>query len=116
MKLLVLFLLFSFIPIQAQPSCNEIIELVKSKSYGTTYSSYSSSAISKVTFYEMTIKYDTFYFAIVQFTSSSKEYIYQVGSNTKYNYSMQYLDSAGEAFWAYIHPYNKNLGCAPRFE
>ncbi|HRB71186.1 MAG TPA: hypothetical protein PK776_04995 [Flavobacterium sp.] len=72
--------------------------MVKSKSYGTTYSSYSGSAISKAIFYVMTIKYDMFYFAIVQFASSSKEYIYQVGSNTKYNYSMHYLDSDGEAF------------------
>ena len=97
-----------------QVSCAEIIDYVKSKSYGTTYYSYTSEAIRQVTFYQiMGDNYRTYYFAIVQFTSSYKEYIYQVGSNTKFNYSLEYLDSAGKAFWNYIQPYNQNLGCAP---
>ena len=40
---------------------------VKSKSYGKTYESYDSDAISKVTFYELVIDYETYYFAIVCF-------------------------------------------------
>ena len=40
-------------------------------------------------------------------------YIYQVGSDTEFNYSLNYLTSAGEAFWDYIQPYNQNLNCAP---
>lgn len=97
-------------------TCEEFMEYVKSESYGTTYYSYGSDAITKVTFHEITDEnYRTYYFAIVQFTSSFKEYIYQVGSNTKFKYSMNYLDSAGKAFWNYIHPYNDNLNCAPDF-
>jgi len=107
--------LFTF-NVEAQ-TCEEIMDFVKSKSYGTTYTSYNSDAISKVTFYEITIDYRTHYFAIVCFKNkyvyNCSEYIYQVGSNTKYNYSLNYLNSAGKAFWEYIQPYNKNLGCAP---
>jgi len=36
--------------------------------------------------------------------------------NTKFNYSVNYLTSAGKAFWDYIQPYNKNLGCAPDYD
>lgn len=101
----------------AQTSCSDLIEYVESESYGTTYYSYGSEAISKVTFYEVVDKnYNTYYFAIVRFTSSYKDYIYQVGSNTKVNYSMNYLHSAGKAFWNYIHPYNDVLDCAPDFD
>jgi hypothetical protein len=28
---------------------------------------------------------------------------------------MAYQDSAGKAFWKFIEPHNKNLGCAPNF-
>lgn len=102
-------------------SCDEIMESVKKEGgYGTTYTSYNSDAISKVTFYQLTVDYKTLYFAIVcfkkEYTYSCSEYIYQVGSNTKFNYSINYLNSAGKAFWEYIQPYNKNLGCAPNFE
>ncbi len=101
-------------------TCEEYMDFVKSESYGTTYSSYNSDAISKVTFYNVSIDYQTYYFAIVCFKSeysySCSEYIYQVASNTKMYYSMNYLNSAGKAFWKYIHPYNENLGCAPNFE
>jgi len=101
-------------------TCDEVMEMVRSKSFGTTYSSYNSDAITKVTFYEMSIDYQTYYFAIVCFKSKSSflcsEYIYQVSSNTKWNYAMNYMNSAGEAFWKYIQPHNENLGCAPDFE
>lgn len=105
------FLSFCFFKSQ---SCDEMIKYVKSKSAGMTYYSPSSKAISQVTFYSIYDNYKTYYFAIVKFTNNYySEYIYQVGSNTSYNYSMKYLNSAGEAFWQYIYPYNKNLGCAP---
>lgn len=108
-------LIFSGIQIKAQ-SCNEILRYVKQKSTGTTYFSPSSSAISKVTFYELTVDYQKSHFAVVTFTSNYyKEYIYMVGSNTRMNYSFEYLNSAGKAFWKYIEPYNKNLECAPSF-
>lgn len=115
----ILFLLFTCITVNAQ-TCEEYMDFVKSKSYGTTYSSYTSEAISKVTFYEVMIDYQTYYFAIVcfkqKYSYQCSEYIYQVGYNTKMNYSMNYLNSAGKAFWKYIQPYNNNLGCAPDFK
>ncbi|MDQ8141036.1 hypothetical protein [Chryseobacterium sp. CFS15] len=118
MKIKILFLAFvsSFCFCKSQ-SCDEIIKYVKSKNSGITYYSTGSSAISQVTFYSIYDNYKTYYFAIVKFTSNYyREYIYQVGSNTGYNYSMKYMNSAGEAFWKFIHPYNKSLGCAPTFD
>lgn len=101
-------------------SCEELIEYVKSKSYGNTYTSYNSDAISKVTFYDIVIDYETYYFAIVcfknEYSYSCSEYIYQVSSNTKFNYSLDYHESAGKAFWKHIQPYNEIIGCAPSFE
>jgi hypothetical protein len=101
-------------------SCDELMQIVKSQGYGTTYTSYNSDAISKVTFYDITVDYKTLYFAIVCFKQEysiyCSEYIYQVGSNTKMNYAMNYFSSAGKAFWDYIEPYNDNLGCAPDFD
>ena len=100
-------------------SCEKMMKLVKSESYGTTYSSYTSDAISKVTFYDVTIDYKYYYFAIVCFKTEyygCNEYIYQVASNTKMNYSINYYDSAGKAFWKYIQPYNETLECAPDFD
>lgn len=112
-------LTLSFFEMKSQ-SCDEMIEFVKSKSYGTTYTSYNSDAISKVTFYDVIIEYKTYYFAIVcfkqKYSYSCSEYIYQVASNTKINYSMNYFESAGKAFWKYIQPYNENLNCAPDFD
>ena len=97
-------------------SCEEQIEYLEDNYYGSTYSSPTSTAISKVTFYQATIDYRTVYFAVVCFKSKysygCNEYLYQVGSNTKYNYSMNYLDSAGKAFWKYIEPYGDNSPCA----
>lgn len=102
-------------------SCEEIMEFVKSKDYGTTYTSYNSKAISRVTFYTVYIDYQAYYFAIVcfkrnEYSYNCSDYIYQVGSNTKLNYSMNYLDSAGKAFWKYIQPYSDVLGCSPNFD
>jgi hypothetical protein len=117
--ILLIFVSLTTVTINAQ-SCDEIMEYVKKEGgYGTTYTSYNSDAISKVTFYQFTVDYKTLYFAIVcfkkEYSYSCSEYIYQVGSNTKFYYSMNYLNSAGKAFWEYIQPYNENLGCAPNF-
>jgi len=97
------------------------MDYVKSEGgYGTTYTSYDSEAISKVTFYQLTVDYNTLYFAIVcfkkKYSYNCSEYIYQVGSSTKLNYSISYLNSAGKAFWEYIQPYSDILGCSPNFE
>lgn len=102
-------------------SCDEIMEFVKSKDYGTTYTSYNSTAISKVTFYSVSVDYQTHYFAIVcfkpnEYSYNCSEYIYKVGSNTKFNYSSNYYNSAGKAFWKYIEPYSDVLGCSPNFD
>ncbi|MDG1731050.1 MAG: hypothetical protein P8K68_01590 [Algibacter sp.] len=117
-SILILFLVCTGYQLSAQ-SCDEMMQFVKSKSYGTTYTSYDSEAISKVTFYDVRIDYQTYYFAIVcfkrEYSYSCNEYIYQVGSSTKMYYSMNYLDSAGKAFWKYIQPYNESLDCAPNF-
>ena len=100
----------------AQTSCEEFKDSVQQEDYGMTYYSYSSDAITKVSFHEITDdSYNTYYFAIVQFTSQFTEYIYQVGSRTKWNYSMDYSSGAGEAFWEHIQPYADILGCAPNF-
>lgn len=100
-------------------TCEEMMDFVKSESYGSTFYSYDSDAISKVTFYSVYMDYKTYYFAIVcfkrKYAYQCSEYIYQVVSNTKMYYSMNYMESAGKAFWEYIQPYNKNLGCAPDF-
>lgn len=112
-----LFVLSLCFNLNAQTSCSELISYVKANGYGTTYYSYDSDAISQVTFYEVTDdNYTTYYFAIVRFTSSYTDYIYRVGSNTKSNYSFNYMDSAGKAFWKYIQPYNEVLDCAPDFD
>lgn len=118
MRKLLLYLFIALTSLSAKSqSCEELIEYVKSESYGSSYSSYTSDAISKVTFYSLQIDYSTKYFAIVCFKSEysygCSEYIYQVASNTKMYYSLNYLDSAGSAFWEYIQPYHKNLGCSP---
>lgn len=119
MKKILILLIFTITSFFASAqSCEEYMAIVKSKSYGTTYTSYNSDAISKVTFYDVMIDYQTYYFAIVcfkgnKYSYSCSEYIYQVASNTKMYYSINYLNSAGKAFWEYIQPYNQNLGCAP---
>lgn len=124
MKTTIAFICFLFtvlcVDSAAQTSCDDLIDYVKSNSYGTTYTSYTSTAISKVTFYNVTIDYKSYYFAIVcfkrEYSYSCNEYIYQVGSNTKFNYAMAYNDSAGKAFWKYIEPYSDVLGCSPDFD
>jgi hypothetical protein len=118
--ILLIFVSLTAVTLNAQ-SCDEVMEYVKKEGgYGTTYTSYNSDAISKVTFYQLTVDYKTLNFAIVcfkkEYSYSCSEYIYLVGSNTKLNYSMNYLNSAGKAFWEYIQPYNENLGCAPNFK
>ena len=90
---------------------------VKSKDYGLTYYSPQSDAIRSVSFHEYHDQsYQTYHFAIVQFTTSTNQYIYQVPADTRWKYATKYTGGAGEAFWAYIHPYRKALGCAPDFK
>ena len=117
--IIIILLFFSIYELKAQ-SCEEIMEFVKSQGYGSVFTSYNSDAISKVTFYEIRVDYKTLYFAIVcfkqKYSFDCNEYIYQVGSTTKMYYSMNYFNSAGEAFWEYIQPYSDNLGCSPSFE
>ena len=114
------FLILLFTKIGQSQSCEELIDFVKSEDYGATYNSPTSTAISKVSFHTVYIDYDTYYFAIVCFKSKYSydctEYIYRVASNTKLYYSMNYINSAGEAFWKYIQPYHKNSECSPSLE
>ncbi|SDS57607.1 hypothetical protein SAMN05192545_1646 [Maribacter dokdonensis] len=110
----ILAIIFSILNSYSQSSCDDMLRMVESQGYGTSYYSYDSDAISEVTFYEISDNnYNDYYFAIVRFTGSYEDYIYQVDSDTEFNYSMNYLISAGEAFWDYIQPYNQNLNCAP---
>ena len=51
------------------------MDYVKSESYGTSFSSPTSDAISKVTFYTISIDYKTHYFAIVCF---KEKYSYDI--------------------------------------
>lgn len=116
-KLLFSLLLIFSLSISSAQSCQDMIDSVKKDNYGATYSSPTSKAISKVSFYSKQIDYQTYYFAIVcfkkEYSYDCAEYIYQVASDTKLNYSLNYLSSAGKAFWKYISPYNENLNCAP---
>lgn len=96
--------------------CVSLMETLKSVANGTTYTSYNSTAISRVTFYDVEIDYKPVYYAIVCFTYRNAalgcaEYIYRVSSDTERNYSLNYMNSAGQAFNRYIKPYNKNLYC-----
>lgn len=99
-------------------TCDELEEYVMDKDFGFTYFSSGSTSISKVSFHEiMDDSYNTYYYAIVTFQSNLyNSYIYQVGSMTQWNYSSDYNSSAGEAFWAHIHPHRNNLGCAPNLD
>ncbi len=118
MKKALIFILIALFSLEVKSqNCEEFIDLVKSKDYGTTYNSPLSDAITKVSFHTVTLDYEPYYFAIVCFKSKYSygctEYIYQVGYNTKLNYSLNYLDSAGKAFWNFIQPYHENLNCSP---
>ncbi len=121
MKNILFFILLTLcvLNINAQ-SCDELIQSVKSKSSGTTYTSYDSKVISKVTFYSVNVDYKTLYFAIVcfkkQYSYRCSEYIYQVASTTKFNYSLDHYNSAGKAFWKHIQPYKDVLDCSPNFD
>ena len=50
-NLLLIVALFFSVSIQSQSTCEEFKDWVESKSYGQTYYSYGSDAISKVTFH-----------------------------------------------------------------
>ena len=96
-------------------SCNELMEIVKTKDFGITLYSLGSSSISSVSFHQFSIDYKMYYFAVVCFKNGflCSEYIYQVGPTTYYDYLRSYHSSAGKAYWSYIHPYKDVLGCAP---
>lgn len=95
----ILAIIFSVSNSYSQSSCDDMLEMVENQGYGTSYYSYDSDAISEVTFYEISDdSYNDYYFAVVRFTSSYEDYIYQVDSDTEFNYSINYLTSAGEAF------------------
>ncbi|TYC08453.1 hypothetical protein ES677_14325 [Bizionia gelidisalsuginis] len=117
MKAIIITLLMLFSINTRAQSCKEFMELVKSENSGTAYTSYTSSSISKVTFYEVSTNSTKLYFAIVcfkrEYSINCNEYIYQVASDTKSNYSNNYYLSAGKAFGKYIAPYKNNLKCGP---
>lgn|SRR5690606_10661149 len=98
-----------------QEGCGELIESLKEYVEPVVYRSYSSSVISKVSFYDVHLQDGSYYFAVVCFKSEysyqCKEYIYMVDSDTKTKYSVSYYSSAGQAFWDYIQPYNMVLEC-----
>lgn len=100
--------------------CAGLMQYVKTNGYGVAYNSYNSDAISKVTFYTMTVDYENHYFAIVcfkrKYSSGCQEYLYRVASDTKSKYAQSYISSAGQAFWNYIEPYSDALGCSPDFD
>ena len=114
--LLFLFVLSAQIS-NAQMSCTELIEHLETGWDGNIYTSYDSEAISSITFYAI-IDDDgyEYHYAIVVFTSSDTQYIYQVDSFTENDYSWDSSDSAGKAFWKHIQPYNDNLDCGAYFE
>ena len=102
-------------PALGQEGCNELIESLKEYVEPVVYRSYSSTAISKVSFYDVHLQDGSYYFAVVCFKSKysyqCKEYIYMVASDTKTKYSTSYYSGAGQAFWDYIQPYNMVLEC-----
>lgn len=117
--LTLLLLIIVSININAQ-DCKEIMDFVKLKSNGTAYTSYTSDAITKVTFYTVSVDYKTLYFVIVcfkkKYSYSCNEYIYQVSSGTKLKYALDHYDSAGKAFWKHIEPYNQSINCGANFD
>lgn len=48
-------------------TCEDLINYIKSESNGTTYTSYDSDVISKVTYYQISNDYNTLYFTKVCF-------------------------------------------------
>lgn len=97
-------------------SCDLLIDFVKSKTQGGTYTTYNSQLISEVTFYDFLIDSKKHHFAIVCFkrnntSNTCDEYIYQVASNTILKYSLDHYKNADEAFQEHIQPFNEELGC-----
>ena len=101
-------------------TCDDLIDQIEMNYQASTYTSYTSTAISTVSFYTVNEDFKTHYFAIVCFKQEygygCNKYIYKVSSDTKWNYSVNYLSSAGEAFWDYIQPYANVLGCGANFK
>lgn len=53
--------------------CEKITNFVKVNGYSTPYNSYESEAIYYVTFYEIIVDFDTYYFAVVCFKTDYLE-------------------------------------------
>jgi hypothetical protein len=70
-KLITLLFCFTFVLAVTAQDCDNLIKYVKSKGYGSTYSSLTSDAISQVTFYTISIDYQTYNFAIVCFKNKN---------------------------------------------
>jgi hypothetical protein len=65
--ILIFFIALTTFAVKAQ-TCDEIMEYVKKEGgYGTTYTSYNSDAISKVTFYQVSVDYKTLNFCNCMF-------------------------------------------------
>lgn len=96
----------------SQTSCQEIMEVVEQEGIEqASYCCFDSDFLTGVKFYDLTIDYNTYSFALVQFEFGSW-YIYRVPSNSQFNFSLYaYGDQAGEAFHEYIHAYKDNLDC-----
>ena len=91
-------------------SCHELLKLVKDEGYRKEYldsSDMNSSALDFVALYE----YDGVYYVIVEFTSSSQQYIY-CDINKRYwdAFVENEEDSYGSGYYNYIRP-NTHCGC-----
>ena len=112
MKNILLLLLGLFLlstNIQAQTTyCSDLVEYVEDEgSYYGADSFYSSSALSKITWYEV----DGAYYALVRFTSSYTSYIYGGFSYGDYRKVRSYIkdaSSAGSAFHNSLGKYKLN--------
>ncbi|MFK7978820.1 MAG: hypothetical protein AB8G86_02460 [Saprospiraceae bacterium] len=101
-------------PLMGQINCEDIKEYVETEGFQqSSYCCFDSEFLTGVKFYSLTIEYQTYYYALVQF-NFGKWYIYQVPSNSQFNFGLHaFGDQAGEAFHTYIHAYREHLDCAP---
>lgn len=112
----VIAVLFSAKITTAQTSCSKIKSYVKLESKGDALQIINNSFLSKITFHEFTDQYNkSHYYAIVRFTNTYKDYVYQVNADTKRSFKEQYRKDPKKAFMNLIHPYNNRLYCGPNF-
>ena len=95
----------------AQDDCDELIEYLTTNYNGRAYANPSSSSIEEVVFYSYYDDNATYYYAIVEFTTSYDKFVYQVDNLTEDDYAENYSESAGRAYWDYIEPHKDFLGC-----